>query len=206
MCPKYDVGFILDRSTSLNEEQFDEQKLFAIRVAKLFNLAPNEGKASVMTFNHKGSSNEVGEDSRLEIKFSDHDTYTAFRNEARKIEYCNEGGCNTNIIGALEYGLNEMFQSRNGMRTGPRIEKIAFLITDGDSNRGPRASSDFRRLKAKYEAANIKLFIIGIGNVDESKLNLLVENPLTHVILIENFNDLNDVLIQQIGQSICEGK
>ena len=206
MCPKYDVGFILDRSTSLIEKQFDEQKLFAIRVARLFNLAPNEGKASVMTFNHKGSVESGREDSRLEIKFSDHDTYIAFRNEARRIEYCTEGGCNTNIIGALEFGLSEMFQSKNGMRDGPNIEKIAFLITDGKSNRGPNARSDYQSMKAKYEAANIKLFIIGIGGVDESKLNLLVENPLTHVILIENFDDLNDVLIQQIGQSICEGK
>ena len=155
MCPKYDVGFILDRSTSLDEEQFDEQKLFAIRVAKLFNLAPNEGKASVMTFNHKGSSNEVGEDSRLEIKFSDHDTYSDFRNEAKQIEYCTEGNCNTNIIGALEYGLSEMFQSKNGMRNGRNIEKVAFFITDGIANRGPNQNDDYRRMRTEYEAKNI---------------------------------------------------
>ena len=76
----------------------------------------------------------------------------------------------------------------------PNIEKVAFLITDGKSNTGPIASSDYRRMKTEYEAQNIELFVIGIGKVDESKLNLLVENPLTHVILIKNFDDLNDVL------------
>ena len=92
------------------------------------------------------------------------------------------------------------------MRNGPKIEKIAFLITDGKSNRGPRASSDYRRMKTAYEAANIKLFVIGIGDVDVDNLELLVENPLTHFIFIKNFDGLNDVLVQQIGQSICEGK
>ena len=127
-------------------------------------------------------------------------------NEAGKIEYCNEGGCNTNIIGALEYGLSEMFQSKNGMRNGPNIEQIAFFITDGQSNRGPNARSDYQRMKAQYEAANIELFVIGIGDVDERKLELLVDNPLMHFIYIDDFDDLDDVLVQDIQQNICLGK
>ena len=96
-----------------------------------------------------------------------------------------------------------MFQTKNGMRR--ESEKLAFLITDGDSNSGKTADRYYDEMKKKYQDKNIRLFVIGIGNVHKRKLRKLVDNK-DDFIFIDNFDNLDDVLVKNVGQSICKGK
>ena len=193
-CPKYDVGFILDESSSLQTKHFREEKRFAIDVAGFFNIAPNGGRASVISF-----ANE----SHLHIKFSDYQRYNDFSEAVDKLERARGM---TDIIGALDKGLREMFQPINGMRTEEKVKKLAFLITDGISSLGKKERIHFTEMKEKYQRKDITLFVIGIGNVDEEKLKLLVEDSTKYYVHINNFEDLFHVLLKYVEQSECKGK
>ena len=190
-CPKYDVGFIIDESGSLSHRQWEKEKTFVKNVAQLINIKRNEGRGAVVTFNHESS---------LDIEFLDNEDYDSF---ARAVNGLRQDNGWTDIIGALEEGLDEMFQTKNGMR--PESEKLAFLITDGRSNRGKTADYYYDEMKERYQDKNIRLFVIGIGNVDQDKLLRLVDDP-NDFIYIDNFDNLDDVLVKSVGQSICTGK
>ena len=190
-CPKYDVGFILDESGSLDHFEFEKEKNFVKNVAQLINIKRDEGRAAVITFD---------DEIRLDIEFSDNEDYNSFATDVNRLY--RRGGY-TDIIGALEGGLDEMFQTKNRMRL--KSQKLAFLLTDGDSNRGKTADRYYDEMKKKYQDKNIRLFVIGIGNVNKRKLRKLVYNE-DDFIFIDNFDNLDDVLVKSVGQSICKGK
>ena len=110
-------------------------------------------------------------------------------------------GGGTNIIKALQGGLNDIFQPVNGMQ--PDSSKLAVLITDGqDSN----PISDYESVAADYNRRNIRLIVIGVGSVSENKLRKLVQNENEDLFISGRFEDLLKTFVKGVGQTICTGK
>jgi len=63
--------------------------------------------------------------------------------------------------------------------------KVAVLITDGESN----SFVDYLSRKLKFRAANIKLLVVGIGNVNKFDLLQLVATP-EDLLLVTDFDAL----------------
>ena len=182
-----DIGFMLDESGSVAAKDWKNTGKFTKVVAKAASIQKDLGQASIITFDSS---------SKLRIKFDAYQDYDAF---AIAVDNLNQGGGGTNILDALNRGLNEMFQINNGMRE--KSEKIAVLITDG------RGSNSYKDVGKKYQERNIKLLVVGVGNVDRVKLKELVKEEKDFFVA-DNFDQLLNTVVTRIAenvQGVCEG-
>ena len=185
-----DIGFMLDESGSVKAKDWKNVGKFTKVISKAASIQKDMGQASIITF---------ATSSKLSIRFDAYQEYDAL---ARAVDNLRKHGGGTNIIDALNRGLNEMFQTKNGMRE--KSEKIAVLITDGnDSN----SISIYKEVGKKYQERKIKLLIIGVGNVGVDKLKELVRDEKDFFVA-ENFDQLLNTVVSRIAenvQGVCEG-
>ena len=104
-----DIGFLLDESGSVKAKDWRNTGKFTKVVAKAASIQKDLGQASIITFDTT---------SKLRIRFDEHLDYDAF---ARAVDNLIQHRGSTNIIDALNRGLNEMFQTTNGMREKSRF-------------------------------------------------------------------------------------
>ena len=176
----------MDISRSVSDDQWEKEKTFAKEISKLVDISESGGHVSVLRFD---------EYPYFDIKFDDFMTYDDFSTALDQLvndEY------QTNIYGALRSGLDEMFTSGNGMRS--HSSKMMILITDGKSD-----DSQFDDIRMEYQGKDIKLVIVGVGDVDESSLRKLVVSN-KDLYIASNFNELLDKVTKKLGESIKTGK
>ena len=184
-----DVGFLLDVSGSVGRHWQDEQS-FVKRLAKEIFISPAGGHAAVTIFSSK---NNYHPDAQLMIKFSDHTTLKGFEDAVDALPYWSGG---TRINKGLEEARDEMFRESNGMR--PTAHTTLVLITDGN-----QAGVDHKDMAKFFHDENIRVIVIGVGNVNTADLLDLVKVE-RDFHLAENFEALlRDPFIRNI--TICEG-
>ena len=185
-CPYYDVGFILDGSGSVSKQNWLKELKFTKEVAKLAEITKDGSRAGVISFASHPS---------LKIKFTDHEDYASFSNAVDRLPFSGGG---TNIIKALQDGLDEMFVPRIGQQVDNI--RLAFLITDGkDGNKMEK----YIEMKKNYEQHHIALFVIAVGDakhVDVDKLKTLDEN----FVQVMDFDKLKEVFQQRVGRNMCK--
>ena len=189
-CKSYDVGFMLDESGSVSFNDWLRVETFTKEIAKTATIHANGGRTSVVTFAH---------DALLQIKFDDHTNYASFASAVDGLEQ-RRGG--TNIIRALNMGLDSMFQTYNGMRQGS--EKIAILITDGQDG---NSISSYRVVAEKHRQRKIKLLVVGVGSVDRNKLKELVDDPKDFFV-VNDFDELLKTFVKGVAENVhklCRG-
>ena len=180
-----DFGFVIDVSGSV-ENYWDDQKRFVKKLVEKtgFNISPNGGHAAVTLF----SSN-----AKLMIKFSEDETLSSFETALNALPFWN-GITKINL--GLEVALDNMFQATNGMRKG--VTRNLILISDGQ-----QAGLDFDAWRQKLSKAGIRVIAIGVGNVRERDLKLLV-NDDKDLYMAKDFNMLlSDSFIN--GITLCGG-
>ena len=166
-----DVGLIMDVSGSVGSHWPDE-KNFVMDLVETIGLSPSGAHAAVTLFDNRAT---------LDIKFTDHFTNEEFEIALDALTFRR----GTTEIGlALETALTEMFQEANGMRLAN--PKVAILITDGQSN----YAVDYQDYKNRFQAANIKLLVVGVGNVNKDDLEQLVRTS-DDLLLVTDFLTLN---------------
>ena len=128
------------------------------------------------------------------------------------VDFCCTG--RTDIIRALNGALTMMFQNSSGMRED--AEQVAVLVTDGiDTNDNgdpiteenedyPKLIQKYVEMAEKFKERKIKILAIGVGDVSEETLNILVQSP-EHFIKVDTFDNLVDNLTDLIGAIICKG-
>ena len=166
-----DVGLIMDVSGSVGSHWPDE-KNFVKDLVETIGLSPSGAHAAVTLFDNQAT---------LDIKFTDHFTNEEFETALDSLTF-RRG--TTEIGFALETALTEMFQGANGMRLAN--PKVAILITDGQSN----YAVDYEDYKNRFHAANIKLLVVGVGNVNKDDLEQLVRTS-DDLLLVTDFLALN---------------
>ena len=135
----YDVGFVLDVSGSIGSRDWEVEKTFTKKLARVIDISPSGGRAGVVLFNSYAYT---------KIKFNSY--------------------------------------------------KEVVLITDGrDSGR------DYDSLARQYRSRNIKIIVVGVGNVDRHNLMKLVSNSKDFYIA-NNFQQL-DSFAENVGKTICNG-
>ena len=182
---------MLDESGSVNGNNWLKEEEFTKVIAKEVEVGLKGGRAAVITFNGNAL---------LKIRFNSYLNYNSF---ARAVDRLNQRRGGTNIITALNKGLNDMFQTKNGMR--PDSDKIAVLITDGRDYNG---ISKYRQVAAQYRQRNIKLLVVGVGSVDRNKLKELVQDQKDFFVAT-NFNELLKTFVKGVAENVqgaCKGK
>ena len=185
-----DIGFMLDESASVADEDWENTGKFTKMIAKAASMKNDIERVSVVTFD---------DESRLRIRFDEYHDHNAF---ARAVDNLDQGKGGTKIIDGLNRGLNDMFQTSNGMRD--TSVKIAVLITDGSDNGTP---SEYKEMGRKYQDKNIKLLIVGVGSVERDLLKELVKDE-SDFFEAQNFDELLNSAVTRIEeniQGVCEG-
>ena len=163
-----------------------------MKIAHMLNITVNgnEGRGSVLTFSN---------DANLEVTFSDNRTQEAFEEAVNNLTFTQEG---TDILRALDVALEDMFNTKNGMR--PRNAKqVAVLITDGKDTK-TTDNNKYVEMVAKFNKRDIMMIVIGIGNnISKDQLQILAPNGYFQ---IENFNNLTDKFAGQVVKDVCQGK
>ena len=179
----------MDVSGSIGKH-WDDEKAFVKKLAEAIKISPEGGHAAVTIFS---STNNVHDDAELMIRFSDHTTLKSFQDAVDVLPFWRGG---TRINKGLDVARSEMFRESNGMR--PTAPKTLVLITDGK-----QSNVDYDAYATYFQDENIRVIVIGIGDVNEADLLKLVkvETDFHHP---KNFDTLlQDSFIKDI--TICSG-
>ena len=183
---KYDVGFVLDVSTSIGLQNWIVEKTFTKKLARVINISPAGGRAGVVIFSQYAY---------LRIKLNQYTTYNGF---AGGVDRLSKKGAGTSIGKGLKLALEQLFTLRNGMRSD--AEKQVVLITDGQDK-----NSAYNQIARRYRARNIKIIIIGVGSVNKWNLRKLVASD-KDLYIAKNFDELKvDSFAENVGETICNG-
>ena len=102
---KLDLGFILDNSGSVGQQNFERMKLFVKDLADFYKLGAEETRVSVMSYSDSAN---------IHIKFSEYfSDKTRFDSAVDRISYTGGG---TATAMALNMAYNYMFTSHYGAR------------------------------------------------------------------------------------------
>ena len=89
----------------------------------------------------------------------------------------------------------------NSGRKGSDVVKYLFVITDGDSHQ----SVQIKAAIAKLKSLDVKLVAIGVGKgVNTDELTLIAGGNAARVFTVDNFEQLNGMLISKMVENICE--
>jgi len=111
-----DVGFIMDSSKSVNEEDFNRQKEFIIKILEQFEIGPKQTQAAVIKY---------GESAEVEISFDDYYTLGALKQSVSGIKH--DLARESRLDLALKLARDDMFTKRNGARTD-EVEQVSCVL------------------------------------------------------------------------------
>ena len=162
----------MDVSGSITKSGWEKEKLIAKQIAGLTKFRVDGTQAGVVTFETNAY---------LTIKLSAHASKAAFESSLDKFNYVGGG---TDILKGLSTALTQVFNPSNGMRADSK--KVAVLITDGQD--GSPASA-YEAMAKRFQQRGIRLKVVGVGNVNEKQLKLLVkeDSDLVHGDAMKQF-------------------
>ncbi|XP_028415053.1 uncharacterized protein LOC114538138 [Dendronephthya gigantea] len=186
---KVDLGFLIDSSGSVKEEDFERMKTFVKRLTDHFKISPNFTRVAVITYN-----------SRINVRFLFSQLFESQNELDTAIDEIGYTGGGTNTGAALTIAYTVMFNPVNGCRLSD-AEKILILLTDGESFSSVEEPS--QQLK------NIGVTIITVGVITDRfsvlQLERMASCPLTdHYHLLHNFTEFFSLgLAEKISSSTC---
>ena len=107
----------MDSSNSVNEEDFNRQKEFIIRILEQFDIGPQQTQAAVIKY---------GESADVEISFDDYVTFKRLNESIRRIRH--DLAQESRLDLALKLARDEMFTKRRGARID-QVEQVMLFST-----------------------------------------------------------------------------
>ncbi|GFR96142.1 collagen alpha-5(VI) chain, partial [Elysia marginata] len=155
-----DIVFLLDKSGSVGQTNFDKMLTFVKNVARDFNIGPNDVQIGVDTFS-------TGFDH--EFKLNAHGDKASLTQAVSGVSFTGGG---TNTGNAIKNMRQQSFTANSGHRAN--VPKVAIVVTDGQSNNKALTSDEAQ----KARDAGITMLAIGIGSgVDDAELNSIATDP-----------------------------
>lgn len=174
----------MDSSRSMDLREYDRQKDFVKRLAKIFNVGQGS-RAAVIIYS---------DDPILSIDFEKYNTQKEFLDGVDALPYIM---LRTRIDKALKMASQVLLDSR------PGFPKIVIMMTDGRQTRDP----DYVPLDQAAEPlhnAGARVLVIGIGpQISAAELMLMAKNP-SDVFTVKSFNSLVHAASDVAGKS-CQG-
>ncbi|GFO24025.1 LOW QUALITY PROTEIN: collagen alpha-5(vi) chain [Plakobranchus ocellatus] len=155
-----DIVFLLDKSGSVGQANFDKMLQFVKNIANDFNIGPNDVQVGVDTYS-------TGFDHEFTLK--QNNNKASLQSSVTSITYTGGG---TNTGDAIRKMRQGSFTANAGHRAN--VPKIAIVVTDGQSNNKALTSSEAQ----KARDAGITMLAIGVGSgVDDAELNSIATDP-----------------------------
>jgi Mg-chelatase subunit ChlD len=177
-----DILFVMDSSSSVGPENFQQQLQFAATFVNSFQVGVTQ--FSVIRF---------GTTPSVVINFGDYNDNRILKNAILNIDY-EEGG--TDTAAALRLAREQAFTS-SGARKG--VPKIVIVSTDGQSNNPNETAVEAARLKS----SNVLVLSIGIGGAYvRAELDAIATFP-EDVFEVPDYSQLVSI-VQTYSQMVCE--
>ena len=127
------------------------------------------------------------DNAKLKIKFSANSTKSTFETALDQLDaekYRNLCWKNRVLLPELETAINAMFNRNNGIRT--ESKKAAILLTIADyktitDSPDYAPDTEYEKLAKRFKQKDIRLKVVGVGQVFEKKLRLLVSHENDYV-------------------------
>nr|XP_055072090.1 collagen alpha-3(VI) chain-like isoform X3 [Misgurnus anguillicaudatus] len=156
-----DILFVVDGSSYVGNANLPFVRDFITGVVNQLDVRPERVRIALMQF---------AEGQRTEFYFNTHNTKQDVLSSVAQLRLM--GGRSLNTGAALEYALNNHFQSSAGSRRGQGIQQVLVLLTGGPSR------DEVKRIADRVALAGVLTFAVGAGQVEESFLKTVafVEN------------------------------
>ncbi|KAI8499218.1 biological adhesion [Branchiostoma belcheri] len=172
-----DLVFVVDGSGSVGATEFEKVKTFMKNVVSQFPISATDTKVGVIQY-----SSTVQE----EFSLNAHYTKAAVLNAIDNIVYMGGG----TLTGAAITYMKDFSQFR------PNVQKIAIVVTDGQS------SDDVAAPSQAAQNLGITMYAIGVGgNVDQAELNQIASTS-QYVTTVADFDAL-DAQMDAITATVC---
>uniref|UniRef100_A0A8C4QU96 VWFA domain-containing protein n=1 Tax=Eptatretus burgeri TaxID=7764 RepID=A0A8C4QU96_EPTBU len=172
-----DLVFLVDFSNNVGNDNFMKVTEFLTGFLDKLELGPSKVRVALVQYTGSGKT------STTQIRF-DLDTLTdksSILSVLRDMKLINESmpeGAST------EDSLSAVFHTEGR----GNVPKILILLTDGTNN------DKFEVPLQRLIDTNVKTFVIGVGNVEETRLKRIVSSPdEQRLILVDNFSSLDTV-------------
>jgi uncharacterized protein YegL len=170
-----DIVFIIDRSGSIGDDNFNLTKQFVKNVVGNFVVDETGVHVALIAFDDNAA---------VEFRLTDHLSNSEVSAAVDAVQYTAGG---TNFDNALQLVLGDIFASGNGARSTDDAVQVVIFITDGVDN------YDQQQVIADADAirtAGIRLMTVGIGeNVDNVAL-LNITDSTENCFSASDFNQL----------------
>jgi len=181
---KSDLVFIIDGSWSVGDENFRKAKDFMKALVLPFEIGWDYTRVAVLQYS---------DDPRIEFYLKDYQDKTTLLNAIDSIPY--KGG-NTRTGDAIRYMMDRIFSVEAGSR--PFVKKHMVLLTDG------RSQDDVGNPAKSAKNFNIRTFAIGVGQADESELQLIATPPFSDTLYYVSDYDAINHLQDTLAFKFCE--
>ena len=179
-----DIIFVLDSSRSMDVRQYQKQKEFVKRLAKIFNVGEGSRAAAII----------YSDDPILSIDFDRYSTQDDFLDGIEGLPYIMQ---RTRIDKALAMASRVLLDSRPGFPTA------VIIMTDGRQTRDP----DYVPLDeaaAPLHKAGARVLVVGIGpQISVPELQLMV-NDSSDVFPVGSFDALVNAA-SDVALKSCQG-
>ncbi len=170
---KLEIIFLIDSSSSVGKENFQDELSFVKRLLSDFNVSYNYTRIAIITFSSAGKIlvhvNQIS-DPQME-----NDKCTLMNFQIPKIVYLGGG---TYTFGAFQEA-QKIFQ--NSKRSDSK--KVIFLVTDGFSN-----GQDPTKIANELKKNNITIFSFGISSGNFNELKNISSRPLdSYFYMLDSF-------------------
>ncbi|XP_046846527.1 uncharacterized protein LOC124440255 isoform X4 [Xenia sp. Carnegie-2017] len=171
---KFDIGFLVDSSSSMKDCNYDGQKKLINNIAEQFQVASNKSHASVILY------------SEMAAMYKNFNRFYSLKDFQMLVKELPMISGPTHLDQALDVAATKMFSTKNGMRE-ESIPKLLFVLTDGVQS-PISMKKPLEDVAATLKSRNIHIVVIGSGEADKMQLSPLVKSS-SDLIMVKKFED-----------------
>ena len=179
---KVDLVFLLDGSSSIQQEDFKKMKAFLASLVQDFDVSINRVRVGAAQFS---------DSYRPEFLLG---RFAGKKELSFQIEHIDQLFGNTHI-GAALHNVGHYFQPHMGSRINAGTPQVLLVLTDGQSQDDVAQAAEDLRHKG------IDIYTVGIGKVDDQQL-IQITGTASKKLTVQNFDELRKVK-KRIIRNIC---
>ncbi|XP_074620011.1 sushi, von Willebrand factor type A, EGF and pentraxin domain-containing protein 1-like [Acropora palmata] len=185
---KSDIFFLIDASGSLSTHNFNEEKKFITNLLNEMSVANDATRVEVIPFGSTASIfiNQISVAAANKNKCTFNEKFNTLPHSIN--------GYMTNMKDAFSLVRDVCIGSLNKDKRVPlsSFKTSVILITDGRWNR-PRGDASPVALAQELIQAGVEVFAVGVGYIDFSKLQQVVQIPSKQAFHLQNFNQFSQL-------------
>uniref|UniRef100_A0A8C8DH94 VWFA domain-containing protein n=1 Tax=Oryzias sinensis TaxID=183150 RepID=A0A8C8DH94_9TELE len=168
-----DIVFLVDGSSSIGIDSFEEVRLFLREVVSGLDIGPDKVRVGLAQYS---------DEPYQEFLLKDHFDASSLLAAIERLPY-RTGQTETGK--AISFLLSQYFTEEGGSRARQRVPQIAVVITDGDS------SDDVEEPAQQLREQGVIVFGIGVGQANLGELQLIANRPAQRFLFtIDNYQAL----------------